>query len=295
MCAPVGYNWSVIASMTPRSCQAVTVLYESMDERIGREPLRAGVERALGRSFGERIALSERNLDEVAKLEGLYGDWRRARSVKFAAYTLHRAAVDVDPFAASVWAPRRLRRRGSSRDDFLRTLQLLWRARERGRLHGDLVDEGVALLCEDLVCQSARAVSSPAHGARRCEGRSRAPQGSAGGARAGSGGSRRGGDRGDDSGGGGSDGSGGGSSGSGDSPRRRFSWPALGGVCGVVSTLLAAATFVFGPLHAAPPPAPVAPQVIVKEVQAPVAATVRRGTKAAHHDHTAKGEARIVP
>jgi hypothetical protein len=277
VCAPVGYNVSVIASTKPRSCKVATVLYGGMDERIGREHYRAAVERALARSFGERIALTERNLDEVAKLEGLYGDWQQARSVKFAAYTLHRAAVGVDPLAADIWAPRLLRRRGGSRADFLRTLQLLWRARERGRLRGNLADEATTLLCEDLAWQSASAAPAPAHGARRCEGRSRAPQGSAGGARAGSGGSRRGGDSNDDSGGGGSDGSGGGSSGSGGS-RRRFSWGALGGICGVVSTLLAAANFVFGPLHAAPPPAP-APKVIVKEMQVPV---VAKGRSASH-------------
>lgn len=240
---------------------------------------RAAVERALGRSFGERISLTERKLDDVAKLEGLYGDWQRARSVKFAAHTLHRAAVDVDPLVADIWAPRPLRHRGSSRDDFLRTLQLLWRARERGRLHGDLADEAVALVCEGLAWQSASAPASPLHGARRCEGRSRAPQGSAGGARAGSGGSRRGGDRGDDSGGdGGSDGSGGGSSGSGVSRRRRFSWRALSGICGVISTLLAAATFVFGPLYASPPPVPVTPKVVVKE-ERPLSSPTHSGVR----------------
>jgi hypothetical protein len=276
-------------SIQPRSRKVATDLYLSMDERLSRELYRASVERAIVRSFGERIALSERNLDEVAKLEGLYGDWQRAPSVKFAAYTLHQAAISVDPLAADIWAPRPLRRRRSSRADFLRTLQLLWRARERGRIHGDLADEAMALLCENLAWQSTGAASTPSHGARRCEGRSRAPQGSAGGSRVGSGGSRRGGDRGDDSGGGGSDGSSEGSAGSGDSRRRWLSWPTVAGICGVVSTLLAVVNFAFGPLYDASPPAPVTPKVIIKEVQSSAGSAGPEHHKATRHGHINKG------
>lgn len=232
-----------------------------MDRQIGGQPHRAAAERVLRRSLGEPIELTEQEIEEVARLEKLYGEWQRAGGVKSAASALHRAAVGVDPLAADIWAPRALRRRRSLRVDFLRTLQLLWRARERGQLHDELTDEAMVLLCRDLARQSAVAAAAPTRGARRCEGRNRAPQGSAGGPRVGSGGSRRGGDRGDDSGGGGSDGPGGGPSGPGHS-RRQFDWPALGGLCGVVSTLLAAASFVFGPLHSAP----VTQKVIIREV-----------------------------
>jgi hypothetical protein len=276
-----------------------------MDDRLDRDLHREAAERALGRSFGERIALTERDLDEVAKLEGLFGDWQRARSVKLAAYALHRAAVGVDPLAAETWAPRPLRRPGGSRTSFLRGLQLLWRARERGRLHGDLADEAMALLYDGLAWQASSAVPSPAHGARRCEGRSRAPQGSAGGARAGSGGSRRGGDRGDDSGGGGSDGSGGGSSGSGGSRRRRrINWPAVAGISAVVTVVLMAATS-FGPLRSEPTAVTVTPKVIVKELQVPapprravVPAPVQGASKPAQHprrDHASEAEAGVEP
>jgi hypothetical protein len=234
------------------------------------DPHRAAVERALGRSLGEPVVFTDRSVGEVVRLEELFGDWQRARSAKFAAHALHRAAVHVDPTAADIWAPRQLRRGRGSRADFLRIMRLLWRARERGRRNGSLAEEEVALLCDELAWRSASGAPAPSHGARRCEGRSRAPQGSAGGPRVGSGGSRRGGgDRGDDGGGGGSDGSGGGASGSGGPRRRRSRRPNLATICALVSTLVTVAGFTVGPLHPDPTPVTVAPKVIVEQVRTP--------------------------
>jgi hypothetical protein len=238
------------------------------DLEVDQDHLRAGVERALARRYGERMELTDELVENVARLEGLFGDWQRATSIKFAALTLHRAATGVDPLAAEIWVPRLLGCHHGSRSGFVRTLRLLWRARRRGRFLGELAEEDLALLCEDLAWGSAGAAPTPSHGARRCEGRSRAPQGSAGGARVGSGGSRRGGsDRGDDSGGGGSDGSGGGSSGSGGS-RWRINWTVVCGVCSVLTLLVTAAIY-FAPPPSTPPAVTVAPRMIVKEVQAP--------------------------
>lgn len=248
--------------------------------RLDRQLNRERVERALDRRYGERLDLASTDLEEVAKLEELFGRWHRASTVKYASLILHRAVVDVDPAVTHIWAPHILRTFGSSRAHFSQGLRALHRARDRGRVRGDLVETALALLCDGLEWPSA-GVPTPSHGARRCEGRSRAPQGSSGGARAGSGGSRRGGDRGDDSGGGGSDGSDGGSSGFEGSRRRRFNWRSVSTVCGVISTLLAVANFAFGPLNAAPPSASVAPKIIIEEVRVP-SARARPQAKSGH-------------
>jgi hypothetical protein len=239
------------------------------------DPHRAAVERALGRSLGEPVVFTERSVEEVIRLEELFGEWQRARSTKFAAHALHRAAVHVDPTAVDIWAPRPLRRGRGPRADFLRIMRLLWRARERGRLNGSLAEEEMALACDELAWRSASGAPAPSHGGRRCEGRSRAPQGSAGGPRVGSGGSRRGGgDRGDDGGGGGPDDSGGGASGSGGSRRRRLRRPKLATICALVSTLVTLAGFTVGPLHPDPTPVTVTPKVIVEQVPVPAPSRV---------------------
>jgi hypothetical protein len=215
----------------------------SIEGEIRRAAAERAVRRRLGVPLTPGISTPTGVLPfvEVARLENHFKEWRdaeRSRTVKAAALALHRAGK-VDPLAAEHWLPGLVRRRGGLRDRFLRVLRVLWRARERGLMLGRGVEDDLASLGGALQAAAA-GIPAPSHGARRCEGRSRAPQGSSGGARVG-GGSRRG---------GGDDDSGGGDPGDPDGPSRswwhRVNWPAVGGITGILSLLATVAGLTFG-------------------------------------------------